>query len=281
MSERFRRERLRGLFGWPLALGAGLLGFLVVLFQTAAGAFLDKAPVPTALETVQGTLAFWFRAGLHSLPIVLAVLFLSLTLGVLLSALAIFVPSPFSTSLQRLHELGGAVPVLLLVMLWRLGDVQPSTLGFVLLVSSLSAVEIARMLADTGRRMQLGHLTSRNHRQRRTRWEQFARHSMHELRAQLATRAALVASVTFGLDAALGFIGLDLLGSPTWSNTLGLAATSKDVSPLLTCLCLGSVLLTVLGAYRLVAAGRVEASPASALSWKVAARLQSPPKDDS
>ena len=74
-------------------------------------------------------------------------------------------------------------------MLWRLGDAHPSTLGFVLLVSSLSAIEIARMLADTGGRMQLVHLTSRNNRRRRTRWEEFARHSVHELRAQLATQA--------------------------------------------------------------------------------------------
>jgi ABC-type dipeptide/oligopeptide/nickel transport system permease subunit len=185
---------------------------------------------------------------------VLSVLFLSLTLGAALAGLAIFQPRPFATLLRRLHELAGAVPALLLLMLWRMGDAQASLLGFVIVLSAPCAVEIARLLADTGQRLHPEMTTQGG--PVRERWRRLLQNSVGQLRSQLATHAALVSSAAFGLDAALSFVDLGLSGAPSWGQIVGRAARAGNVAPASVALSLLGIFVTVACAHRLVAATR-------------------------
>jgi ABC-type dipeptide/oligopeptide/nickel transport system permease subunit len=244
------RAGLSALSGWPLALGAGVVGFLIWSLQTATGAASNQLATPGSSESLGAALVFWVHSGWYALPIVFAVLFASLVTGAALSGLVVFGPSPFGTLLARLNELGGAVPAVLVLMLWRVGGDTATRVGFVVLLSGLFAIEIAQLLSETGRRIERTTLAPDS--TVAPRWRDLLQHSVHELRAQLATQAALVSSAVFGLDAALSFVGLGLDGMPTWGVVIGEAARSEDVATSVVALSLVGSLATVIGAHQLL-----------------------------
>lgn len=256
MNAERARTRLERVRGWPLALGAGTLGFSIWSLQAGSGALEGRAPTPGGDATLWVALGHWLHAAWFSLPMVLAVLFLSLSLGALLSGTVIFGPPAVGMVFRRLHELGGAVPTVLVLMLWRLGASPATSVGFVLIVSAMFAIEIAQMLADTGRRLERAEARPSRGRNWRARWDHFLTTSVYELRTQLTNQAALVASAVFGLDAALAFVGLGLEGAPTWGRILGDHARGWAIAPSLFILSLLGVLGTVVAAYRLIAADR-------------------------
>lgn len=250
------RRQLRRVLGWPLALGAGATGFLIWTLQAVSGALERRAPIPSADSSLFEALGFWLKASWFSLPMVLSVLFLALSVGALLSGLVIFGPHAVGTLFRRLHELGGAVPAVLLLMLWRLGSKEPTNVWFVLLLSGAFAIEIAQLLAETGREVVRAQVRRTGHKSLRERWNHFIKGAVSELHWQLANQAALVASSVFGLDAALAFVGLGLDGAPTWGRVIGEVARGWRVAPTLAVLSLASAFGTVVGAYRLVAFDR-------------------------
>jgi ABC-type dipeptide/oligopeptide/nickel transport system permease subunit len=244
------KRRSGSLLGWPLALGAGCSGFVVWLLQTVTGAALGTLEAPNREASFGAAFGFFLHAGAYALPVVLAVLFLSLVAGAALSGIVLFGPQPFEAVLRRLHELGAAIPPLLLLMLWRIAEPNPSRIGFIAALSCVFAVEIAQLLAETGRRLERtyddrGEAVG-------ARWQRFLTNSVVELRSQLATQAALVAGAVFALDAALSFIGLGVRGMPTWGSLIGAAAQLGNVAPSAVVLALGGCFATVIGAYRLL-----------------------------
>lgn len=246
------------VLGGPLALALGTLGFLTWTLQAASGVLGRRSITPDAGGPLLDALGHWLYAGFISLPMVASVLFLSLSLGGLLSGLVIFGPYAVGTLFRRLHELGGAVPALLLLMLWRLGAKEATNVWFVLLLSGAFAIEIAQLLAETGWRL----VRATRGLGWRARWNHFLAGSLQELHTQLASQAALVASAVFGLDAALAFVGLGLDGPPTWGSIIGELARGWRIAPTLALLTLASAFGTVVGAYRLIAFERRKHAPA-------------------
>lgn len=244
------RRRLGVLSGWPVALGAGVVGSALWLAQAAQSSPVAAPVFPSPDASLGAALGFWLHSSAHSLPLVLAVLFASLVAGATLAGLAVFGPAAFSTLLTRLNELGGAVPAVLVLMLWRTGGASATRVGFVVILSGLFAVEVAQLLSETGKRVERKALDRGGPGllPRRALLE----HAIHELRAQLATRAALVSSAVFGLDAGLSFVGLGLDGVGTWGAVIGAAAGSERVHGAVVALSLASSVATVVFAYRLL-----------------------------
>jgi hypothetical protein len=60
--ERFRFPSERAL-GWPLALGAGTLGFLIWTLQAGTGALDSHATTPNADASLWEALGYWLHAG--------------------------------------------------------------------------------------------------------------------------------------------------------------------------------------------------------------------------
>lgn len=263
-------RRFGSLLGWPLALGAGFSGLLIWLLQTLSGAAAGSLPAPGRGASFAAALGFWLHSGWYALPVVLSVLFLSLAAAALLSGLVLFGPQPFETVLRRLHELGAAIPPLLLLMLWQLAENEPSRIGFIAAISSVFAVEIAQLLAERGRKLERSYVDRPE--AVGARWQRFLKDSLVELRAQLATQAALVASAVFTLDAALSFFGLGVRGMPTWSSLIGTAARVGNVSATAVVLAFAGCFATVLGAYRLLSLEPDDAPPSRASSPPEAGR---------
>lgn len=241
-------EELRQRRQDVIALCLGAVGFVALLLQSAGGAHASSPPPSSA--TLGAALQSWLWASFYALPMVASLLLLSVTVGVALAALSIYGPSLFETVLRRAQELGGALPSLLILMLWRVGSDKPSILVFVLLLGALNGIELARLLSDSGRRMQLSALTLEAERRDRADFRGFLRRARQQIHAQVAVQTALVTASMFGLDAALSFLDLGFHSVPTWGGLVGAAARTHAVAPVTVILTTLSMAATVLIIYR-------------------------------
>jgi ABC-type dipeptide/oligopeptide/nickel transport system permease subunit len=240
-----RRQRRDDL----IALGLGALGFLALLLQ-ATGDAPASSPLPAPSASLGTALQSWLWASFYALPMVASLLLLSVTVGVALAALSVYGPSLCEAVLRRAQELGGALPSLLILMLWRVGSDTPSILVFVLLLGALNGIELARLLSDSGRRMQISALTLDAERRDRADFRGFLRRARQQIHAQVAVQTALVTASMFGLDAALSFLDLGFHSVPTWGGLVGTAARTHAVAPVAVVLATLSMAATVLLIYR-------------------------------
>ncbi len=225
-------ERLSG--------AAGLLGWIVT--SALAGVV---APV------LGGHGADWLLATRSVLLQVIAVVVLALPLGAFVGAVSALGPGLVRSALTRTVELTGALPSLVIVGLWRIGATSATALGFILIVSALKAVEVARLVSEqTETELRQEHVLAAHVLGARP-GRVFRVHILPRLFPPLLIEAGSVAAYAVGLEAAAGFIGLGPSDVTTWGSLLGRAAQQGDVPAGLVWACLASLTAATLSLHAL------------------------------
>ncbi len=228
-----------------------VLGALLLAALSGQLISLDQAGA-----TSRGDLTWWLVSTRNVVWVVTSVLAISLVLGTLAGALVAYGPRWFSGLLGRLVELSGALPSLIIVGLWRIGDPAPSVASFIAILSVLKTIETARLISAETQRLSSQGFVVAAYALGASRRRVFVVHVFPHLLSALAVASALTAASVVGLEAALSFVGLGLPGSGSWGALLGEAARARTtltggVPALRIVLALASVVVATLAFYTL------------------------------
>ena len=205
-------------------------------------------------------LGAWLVATRSVLIQVVLVVLLSLPGGTLLGVAAALGPRVLQGALTRAVELTGALPSLIVVGLWRVGSSSATTLGFILVVALLKAIEVARLIAEqTAIEQRRQHVTAAHALGNRP-GRIFRVHILPRLFPPLIIETGSVAAYTVGLEAAASFIGLGPEHLTSWGTILGRAARRGGEPTGLVWACLLSLTATTLALHALGSRPRDEQS---------------------
>ena len=171
--------------------------------------------------------------GARSIVVVtLSVLGIALVLGLCAGALAGFGPRVADALLARAVELSGALPTLVLLALVRAVEEVPTMLSFVIVLGTLRALRIARLVRGEFLRVSANDFVLAARALGAPARHIAVQHVLPHVMGPVLVAAAFTAASVVALEAALSFVGLGLPPElPAWGALLGqvgreLSATS-------------------------------------------------------
>jgi ABC-type dipeptide/oligopeptide/nickel transport system permease subunit len=174
----------------------------------------DAAAHDVLAVTIHGTRTIVVLTALSSLWAAL--------IGFVLGAAAGHGPPFVDGLLARSIELTGAIPTVVLIALLRAGNLLPAGLAFLIVVTALRAVEIARLTRGEVLRVGGSDYVLAAHALGASGPAVLFRHVLPHVLGPLSVSVTLGAASIVGLEAALSFLGLGLAReAPSWGSLLG------------------------------------------------------------
>lgn len=211
----------------------------LVLLVAAAGRWLasgvDPAELQRRLPHAGGLdlLRWWVVATQNTAGVVLASTLLAALFGVLLGAASVYGDSGAGGLSLRLVEFLGAVPALILAGILRLADPSGGALGLLASLTLVRTLEVAQLVrAHVLLILPSDYVEASRALGASRRW-QLRVHVLPRLSQPLAVNLLLGTSALFGLEAALGLVGLGFPSdAPSWGGGLGALAAGGSAGAL-------------------------------------------------
>lgn len=195
----------------------------------------------------------------------LLVLALALFTGVPFGAAAAHGPELFDAMLTRTVELTGALPTVVLLAILHASRALPEWLAFVLVVSALRSVQIARLVRGEVLRVEGNDFILAARALGVPSLGILRRHVLPHVWGPVLVSAAFIGAAVVGLEAAMSFLGLGSADSmPSWGGLVGQAGHGVRAAALVPAL--GCIALTASAWYAL----------ADALDDRISARRGGP-----
>lgn len=172
----------------------------------------------------------------------LLVLSIALGIGVAFGALAAHGPEIVDALLTRTVELTGALPTVVLLALLHASRTLPEWLSFVIVVSALRSVEIARLVRGEVLRVEGNDFILAARALGVPSLGILRRHVLPHVWGPVLVSAAFIGAAVVALEAAMSFLGLGLAASmPSWGGLVGQAGhgiPARALVPALGCIAL-------------------------------------------
>lgn len=181
-------------------------------------------PLATNAPNAMAVLAGTVHGARSVVLITLAVLAISLVLGLAGGALAGYGPPVADALLARVVELTGALPTLVVLAVVRAIEHVPSIVSFVLVVAVLRGVRIARLVRGEMLRVSAEDYVVAARALGAPGWRVAGRHVLPHVAGPVLVAVAFTAAGVVALEAGMSFVGLGLPADvPSWGALLGRA----------------------------------------------------------